>query len=516
MTLNYNKYPFLKELGLEEDNLGVYCGKWFGNGSTYTSISPIDNQPIARVTQGTKEDYETAMKAMEGAVEAWQLTPAPRRGDIIRQVGEAIRAKKEPLGKLISLEMGKILKEALGEVQEFIDICEFATGLSRTFNGLVLPSERPGHFMMEAWHPLGMIGTITAFNFPLAVCGWNAAIALICGNCQIWKGATTTSLITVATTKIVSEVLVKNGVSGAVFSMICGSGSAIGDLLCNDKRLSLISFTGSTSIGRGISKAVHTRFGRTILELGGNNATIVMDDADLEMALRSVLFAAVGTCGQRCTTTRRLILHEKIYDDFLARLIKYYGKIQIGNPLDDSTLCGPLHTKNAVRDYTDGLERIQKEGGKIAYGGKVLEREGNFILPTIIEISPSAEIVKEEIFVPILHVMKCKSLDEAIQINNSVPQGLSSSIFTNSQANVFQWTGPRGSDCGIANVNTSTSGAEIGGAFGGEKETGGGRESGSDSWKQYMRRVTCTINYSKNLPLAQGINFGNDQSSATS
>jgi len=509
MALSYSQYPFLKELGLEEDNLGVYAGKWIGSGSIYTCVSPIDGKPIARVTQGTKGDYETTMKAMEAAVETWQLTPAPKRGEIVRQIGEAVRAKKEALGKLISLEMGKIIGEALGEVQEFIDICDYATGLSRTYNGLVLPSERPGHFMMESWHPLGMIGTITAFNFPLAVCGWNGAIALVCGNCQIWKGATTTSLISIATTKVVSEVLERNGVCGSVFSMICGSGSAIGDLFTNDHRLSLISFTGSTSIGRGISTAVHTRFGRTILELGGNNATIVMDDANLEIALRSVLFASVGTCGQRCTTTRRLILHEKIYDEFLARLIKSYGQIKIGNPLEEGVLCGPIHTKNAIKDFENGLKRIQEEGGKIACGGKVLQRDGYYVEPTIIEIKHDAPIVKEEIFCPILHVIKCTSLDEAIRYNNEVPQGLSSSLFTNSQASVFQWTGPRGSDCGIANVNTSTSGAEIGGAFGGEKETGGGRESGSDSWKQYMRRATCTINYSKDVPLSQGINFGN-------
>jgi len=403
--------------------------------------------------------------------------------------------------------MGKILKEALGEVQEFIDICDYATGLSRTISGLVLPSERPGHFMMEQWHPLGLIGTITAFNFPLAVCGWNAAIALICGNLQIWKGATTTSLVTLATTKIVAGVLEKNGVPGAIFSTICGSGSAIGELFINDKRLSLISFTGSTEIGRRISSVVHARFGRTILELGGNNAIIIMEDADLDLALRSVLFACIGTCGQRCTTTRRLVLHEKIYDQFLPRLVNAYKQVKIGDPLDDSVLCGPLHTKSAIKEYQNGLKTIVEQGGKILVGGNVIEGPGNFVEPTIVESKHDAPIVKEELFCPILHVIKCSSLEEAIAINNEVPQGLSSSMFTNSQANIFQWTGPRGSDCGIANVNIPTSGAEIGGAFGGEKETGGGRESGSDSWKQYMRRVTCTINYSKNLPLAQGINF---------
>lgn len=447
------------------------------------------------------------MKSIEGAVNEWQLTPAPKRGEVIRLIGEAIRHKKESLAKLISLEMGKIYKEALGEVQEFIDVCDFATGLSRTIAGLTIPSERPGHFMMELWHPLGIIGTITAFNFPLAVCGWNAAIALICGNCQIWKGATTTSLISIATTKLVAKVLAENNINGAVFSMICGSGAAIGELFINDKRLSLVSFTGSTEIGKRISSVVHSRFGRTILELGGNNAIIVMDDADLDLALRSILFACIGTCGQRCTTTRRLVLHEKIYDQLLPRLVAAYKQVKIGSPLDDSSLCGPLHTKNSVRDYVDGIKRIEADGGKVIIGGKQIPGDGNFVEPTIVEIRHDAEIVKEEIFAPILHVMKCTSLEDAIKINNEVPQGLSSSMFTNNQANIFTWTGPRGSDCGIANVNIPTSGAEIGGAFGGEKETGGGRESGSDSWKQYMRRVTCTINYSKNLPLAQGINF---------
>jgi len=507
MSLTYSEYPFLKELDIQEDNLGVYCGKWIASGTPYTCVNPTDNKPIARVTLGTKVDYETAMSEMEKAMVGWQLTPAPKRGEIVRLIGEAIRAKKDALGKLIALEMGKILKEALGEVQEFIDICDYATGLSRTVSGLVLPSERPGHFMMEQWHPLGLIGTITAFNFPLAVCGWNGAIALICGNCQIWKGATTTSLVTLATTKIVASVLEKNGIAGAVFSMICGSGSAIGELFINDKRLSLISFTGSTEIGRRISSVVHSRFGRTILELGGNNAIIIMEDADLDLALRSVLFACIGTCGQRCTTTRRLVLHEKIYDQFLPRLVNAYKQVKIGNPLDDSVLCGPLHTKSAIKEYQHGLKTIQEQGGKILAGGNVIEGPGNFVEPTIIEIKHDAPIVKEELFCPILHVVKCSSLEEAIMINNEVPQGLSSSMFTNSQANIFQWTGPRGSDCGIANVNIPTSGAEIGGAFGGEKETGGGRESGSDSWKQYMRRVTCTINYSKSLPLAQGINF---------
>jgi len=507
MALSYSQYPFLKELDLHEDNLGVFNGKWFGNGSVHTSVSPIDNKPIARITLGNKEDYETTVKSMEQAIDLWQTTPAPKRGEVVRAIGEAIRAKKDALGQLIALEMGKILREGLGEVQEFIDICDYAVGLSRIYSGLVLPSERPGHFMMEQWHPLGIIGTITAFNFPLAVCGWNAAIALVCGNLQLWKGATTTSLISIALTKIVAKVLEEHSIPGSVFSMICGSGAAIGELFINDKRLGLVSFTGSTEIGRRISSVVHSRFGRTILELGGNNAIIVMDDADLDLALRGTVFACIGTCGQRCTTTRRLILHDKIYDKFLPRLVAAYKQIKIGNPLELDVLCGPLHTKNSVKDYVNGIKTIQEQGGKVLHGGKIIPGDGNYVEPTIIEINHDAPIVKEEIFAPILHVMRCHSLEEAIQFNNEVPQGLSSSMFTNHQANIFRWTGPRGSDCGIANVNIPTSGAEIGGAFGGEKDTGGGREAGSDSWKQYMRRVTCTINYSKDLPLAQGIDF---------
>lgn len=508
MSLTFNEYPFLKELGLGEDNLGCYNGAWFANGKDIVSVNPTNNKPIARIRGGTKEDYDACLSAMEKCKNHWMTYPAPKRGEIIRQMGEAIRHKKVALAKLVSLEMGKIYAEGLGEVQEFIDVCDYATGMSRIYNGQVLPSERPGHLILENWHPLGMIGVITAFNFPLAVSGWNAAISLMCGNVQIWKGASTTSLVTVALTKIVAEVFEKNGLPGAIFSMICGSGATIGEYFINDKRLSLISFTGSTDIGRRISSVVHSRFGRTIMELGGNNACIVMDDANIDMAVRSVLFAAVGTAGQRCTTCRRLVLHEKIYDQVVSRLTAAYKSIKIGNPLEEGTLCGPLHTKSAVKEYSEGLKRIEKEGGKILAGGKVLEGEGNFVEPTIVAISHDAPIVKEELFVPILYVIKISSFEEAVQVNNEVPQGLSSALFTSNQQLVFQWTGPLGSDCGLANVNTGTSGAEIGGAFGGEKETGGGRESGSDSWKQYCRRVTSAINYSKELPLAQGVNFG--------
>jgi len=507
MALTYNQYPFLKELGIEEENLGVYNGKWFGSGDSYVTYNPTDNKPIARIKAGNKEDYEACIKAMQEAIPLWQSTPMPKRGELVRQIGEAMRRKKDALGRLISLEMGKILAEGLGEVQEFIDICDYATGLSRTINGQVLPSERPGHFMMEQWHPLGMVGIITAFNFPCAVLGWNAAISLVCGNVEIWKGATTTSLITLAVTKIIAEVLERNNLPGGIATTICGPGRSIGELFINDHRLHLISFTGSTEIGKRISTAVHGRFGRTILELGGNNAVAVMDDADIDMAVRTILFGSVGTAGQRCTTSRRAILHEKIYDQVVEKLLHAYKSIRIGNPLTEGTLCGPLHTKSAVKEYEDGLKDILANGGKIIAGGKVVPGDGNFVEPTIVAINHDAPIVKTELFVPILYVMKCKDIHEAIQFNNEVPQGLSSSLFTQNPANIFAWTGPGGSDCGIVNVNVSTSGAEIGGAFGGEKETGGGRESGSDSWKQYMRRATTTLNYSKQLPLAQGIKF---------
>lgn len=505
--LTYSQFPFLKELGIEEENAGVFNGKWFGSGETYVTHNPTNNKAIARVKGGTKQDYEECLKEMAGAMKEWQNTPGPKRGEIVRQIGEELRKKKSALGSLIALEMGKIQVEGEGEVQEFIDICDFAVGLSRSFNGSVIPSERPGHVMLEQWNPLGMIGLITAFNFPVAVCGWNTALSLVCGNVQIWKGATSTSLTSIAVTKLMAEVLVRNGFSGAICSMICGSGREIGELFINDNRLTLISFTGSTKVGQRVSSVVHGRFGRTILELGGNNSLIVMDDADLELAVRAILFGAVGTCGQRCTSTRRAIIHEKVYDTVVERLTKSYDQVRIGNPLEEGTLCGPLHTKSAVKDYQEGLKTIQEQGGKILKGGKLIPGEGNFVEPTIVEISHDAPIIKEELFLPILHVIKCKSFEEAVQFNNAVPQGLSSAMFTTNQANVFQWIGPNGSDCGIVNVNIGTSGAEIGGAFGGEKETGGGRESGSDSWKQYMRRSTCTINYSKDLPLAQGIDF---------
>nr|KAJ3405913.1 Aldehyde dehydrogenase 7 member B4 [Polyrhizophydium stewartii] len=418
----------------------------------------------------------------------------------------ALNDRIQDLGKLVALEMGKILPEGVGEVQEYVDICDYALGLSRMIGGGVVPSERPGHFMMEQWNPLGTVGVISAFNFPVAVYGWNSALSLVCGNPVVWKSAPTTNLSAVAVTKILERVLEENNLPGALCSLVTG-GADVGEAMARSPRVDLLSFTGSTAVGRHVGTIVQERFGRVLLELGGNNAIIVMEDADLDLAVRSVLFAAVGTAGQRCTTTRRLIIHESIYDDFIERLVKAYGQVRIGDPLQEGTLCGPLHTKNAVEQYKKGLESVVQQGGKILYGGKVLDRPGNFVMPTITQIDPSAPVVQNEIFVPILHTFRFKTIEEAIQINNSVKQGLSSSLFTSSISNLFKWTGPNGSDCGIVNCNIPTNGAEIGGAFGGEKETGGGRESGSDSWKQYMRRQTCTVNYSGALPLAQGIKF---------
>ncbi|GLD93301.1 hypothetical protein PINS_up001893 [Pythium insidiosum] len=502
------EYPFLKDLGLKDENHGVFDGQWFGSGDVYTSVNPANGKTIAKVRAGTVADYEKVVKAMDAAKPKWAELPAPVRGEIVRQIGEELRAKKEPLGKLISLEMGKIYQEGLGEVQEAIDICDFAVGLSRTLNGSIIPSERPGHFMMERYNPLkGHVGIVTAFNFPCAVFFWNAALSLVCGNTNLWKPSESLSLTSVACNKIVADVLERNGHAGAISSLICGSGADVGEALIQDKRMELVSFTGSTKVGRHVNQVVASRFGKTILELGGNNAMIVDQDADLEMALRATLFSAVGTAGQRCTSLRRLFLHEDIHDEFLRRLLAAYKTVKVGNPLEDGVLCGPLHNTQAVKNYVDGIKTIKEQGGKILIGGKTIDGPGHFVEPTIVSITHDAPIVQKEIFAPIMYVLKFKTLEEAIEKNNAVPQGLSSSIFTKNQSAVFKWTGPLGSDCGIVNVNIGPSGAEIGGAFGGEKETGGGRESGSDSWKQYMRRSTCTINYSKELPLAQGINF---------
>ncbi|KAI8854991.1 aldehyde dehydrogenase [Chytridium lagenaria] len=463
----------LKELGIaEKGNLGVFNGQWGGSGPVVQSVNPATNEVIAEVI----------------------TIPAPKRGEIVRQIRERLHIHRDALGALVSMEVGKILPEGVGEIQEYIDIADYAVGLSRALNGQVIPSERPGHIMLEQFHPLGVAGIISAFNFPAAVAGWNVALALITGNTTVWKPSPSTPLVSIATTKIIEKVLAENNLPGAIHSLCCG-GADVGEMLSHDPRVALMSFTGSTEVGRKVGKVVQERFGKLILELGGNNAIIVLDDADIELSVRSVLFAAVGTAGQRCTTTRRLFLHEKIHDEFMKRLVAAYQQVKIGNPLEEGTLCGPLHTVAAVEQYKKAIKAVKEQGGKIVFGGEVINSPGNFVMPTITSVSPDAPVVQNEVFVPILHVMKIKNLEEAIGWNNHVKQGLSSSLFTQNIAK-------SGSDCGIVNVNIPTNGAEIGGAFGGEKETGGGRESGSDSWKQYTRRQTCG-----QLPLAQGIKF---------
>ncbi|XP_022715297.1 aldehyde dehydrogenase family 7 member B4 [Durio zibethinus] len=508
MGFSRKEYEFLSEIGLSSSNLGCFVnGTWKGSGPVISTVNPANNQKIADVTEASIQDYEEGMQACNEAAKIWMQVPAPKRGDIVRQIGDALRTKLQQLGRLVSLEMGKILPEGIGEVQEIIDMCDFAVGLSRQLNGSIIPSERPNHIMLEMWNPLGIVGVITAFNFPCAVLGWNACIALVCGNCIVWKGAPTTPLVTIAMTKLVAGVLEKNNLPGAIFTSFCG-GADIGEAIAKDRRIHLVSFTGSSKVGLKVQQTVNERFGKCLLELSGNNAIIVMDDADVQLAVRSVLFAAVGTAGQRCTTCRRLLLHESIYQTVLGQLLGVYKQIKIGDPLEKGTLLGPLHTSSSRKNFEKGIEIIKSQGGKILTGGRLIESEGNFVQPTIVEISPNADVVKEELFAPVLYVMKFNTLKEAIEINNSVPQGLSSSVFTRKPEVIFKWIGPQGSDCGIVNVNIPTNGAEIGGAFGGEKATGGGREAGSDSWKQYMRRSTCTINYGNELPLAQGINFG--------
>ena len=505
--ISFGEYAFLADLGLSESNAGCFHGEWCGSGSEIPCLNPTTGKIISMVRQATVEDLERCLSKAEEAKQVWMNTPAPVRGELIRKIGEAMREKKDSLGRLVTLVMGKSLSEGLGEIQEFIDILDYAMGLSRQLEGKILPSERAKHLLLEVWNPLGVIGVISAFNFPAAVYGWNLAIALVCGNCVVWKGASSTSLVSIAVTKIIGEVFRANGYPEGIVTMVVGPGGSVGEALMTDHRVRLLSFTGSTSIGRHVSQVVHNRFGRTILELGGNNAAIVMEDADVEVALRSCVFAAVGTAGQRCTSLRRLLVQESLYESFKERLLSAYTTINIGDPLDSNTLMGPLHTRAAVKEFTDGIDTIRQQGGVILTGGNVIERPGFFVQPTIVEIHHSAPIVMDELFVPILYLIKFSTLDEAIAINNEVPQGLSSGLFTMNMRNMWQWLGPNGSDCGLVNVNMATSGAEIGGAFGGEKETGEGRESGSDSWKQYMKRSTCAINYSNSLSLAQGVQF---------
>uniref|UniRef100_A0A8C5U0U0 aldehyde dehydrogenase (NAD(+)) n=1 Tax=Malurus cyaneus samueli TaxID=2593467 RepID=A0A8C5U0U0_9PASS len=479
LLINQERYAWLRELGLQEENPGVYNGRWGAAGrcGVVTTYCPANNEPIASVRQ-VSADYEETVKKAKEAWKVWADIPAPKRGEIVRQIGDALRQKIKVLGSLVSLEMGKIFVEGVGEVQEYVDVCDYAVGLSRMIGGPILPSESKY-----------IIRKCNSFFFLFR------------------KGAPTTSLVSVAVTKIIAKVLEDNKLPGAICSLVCG-GADIGTAMAKDERMDLLSFTGSTKVGKQVALMVQERFGRSLLELGGNNAIIVFEDADLNLVIPSALFAAVGTAGQRCTTARRLFLHESIHDEVVTKLAKAYAQVRIGDPWDSDTLYGPLHTKEAVKMFLDAVEQAKQQGGSVVCGGKVINRPGNYVEPTIVTGLPhNAPIVHTETFAPILYVLKFKEEEEVFAWNNEVKQGLSSSIFTKDLGRIFRWLGPKGSDCGIVNVNIPTSGAEIGGAFGGEKHTGGGRESGSDSWKLYMRRSTCTINYSKDLPLAQGIKF---------
>ena len=500
----------LKKLNIEQKNFGACTGPegWIKNSNTKEifSVNPTNGENIASVFESSIKNYETVVQKSKDAYEEWKKVPAPIRGQLIREMANALRDYKDPLGSLVSLEMGKIKQEGDGEVQEMIDIADFAVGQSRMLYGNTMHSERPQHRMYEQWHPIGPVGVISAFNFPVAVWSWNAFIAAICGNTTIWKPSSQTPLCGIAVQNICNEVLKVNDAPN-VFSLVIGGGSTVGETMIKDKSVPLISFTGSTNMGRHVSEVVSSRFGKTILELGGNNCIIVDESADLDMAVPAIVFGAVGTAGQRCTSTRRIIVHESIYDNLLSRIISAYSQVKIGDPLEDETLMGPLVSQNAVDDYFTAIDKAKSNGGKILYGGNKKSRKGTFVEPTIIEADNDWDVVQEETFAPILYVMKFKSLDDAIKMHNDVPQGLSSAIFTLNVKNAETFLSSVGSDCGIANVNIGTSGAEIGGAFGGEKETGGGRESGSDSWKQYMRRQTNTINWGSDLPLAQGIKF---------
>ena len=503
---------FLAPLKIAELNSGVSTGitSLPAHGELIASHSPVDGKLIATVKAADKSDYETVIAKAQAAFIEWRTWPAPKRGEIVRQIGDALRTYKEPLGKLVSYEMGKSLQEGYGEVQEMIDICDFAVGLSRQLYGLSMHSERPAHRMYEQWHPLGIVGIISAFNFPVAVWSWNTMLAWICGNVCIWKPSEKTPLCAVACHHIISEVFKRNNVPDGINGLVIG-GREVGEWLSADTRIPLVSATGSTRMGKAVGALVGARLGRALLELGGNNAIIVSNHADLDIAIRGAVFGAVGTAGQRCTSTRRLIIHEDVYNPIKEKLVTAYNQLRIGNPLDENNHVGPLIDKDAVSGYQKALEACKKEGGRFIVEGGVLDGDGYesgcYVKPCIAEVEPHYKIVEQETFAPILYLMKYNTLDEAIAIQNGVPQGLSSSIMTLNLREAEQFLSAIGSDCGIANVNIGTSGAEIGGAFGGEKETGGGRESGSDAWKAYMRRQTNTINYSTQLPLAQGIKF---------
>ena len=513
----------LDALGIEDVNPGGFGGEWIGSGPPLEVLSPLDGSRLATVAQVTEAEYDLVVERARRAFLQWRTLPAPRRGEVVRQLGERLRANKAALGALVTLEMGKIRAEGEGEVQEMIDICDFAVGLSRQLYGLTMASERPDHHMREQWHPLGVVGVISAFNFPVAVWSWNAAIAAVCGDATLWKPASGTPLTAIAVTRIAARVCRDNGVDPAVFSLVVGRGSTVGDRLLHDRRIPLVSATGSCAVGRRVAEVVGKRLGRTILELGGNNAIVVTAHANLDLAIPSILFGAVGTAGQRCTSTRRVIVHRSVRDELISRLVRAYRDVRIGDPLRSATLMGPVVNRQAVDDLLEARRRVVEEGGEILYGGERLGGDeypgGLYVTPCIAAAENHFAIVQHETFAPILYVIgygtasatpadAVAELDEAIALHNDVPQGLSSAIFTDHFREAEHFLSHRGSDCGIANVNIGTSGAEIGGAFGGEKETGGGRESGSDSWKSYMRRQTNTVNWSTDLPLAQGIEFG--------
>lgn len=506
----------LKALGIEAVNKGVSTGaQWFTTkGDITTSYSPIDGKEIAQVQNGTMEDYEMVIAKAQEAYKTWRLVPAPERGEIVRQIGLALRENKEALGALVTLEMGKIYQEGLGEVQEMIDICDFAVGQSRLINGVNLQSERPEHRLSEQYHPLGIVGLVTSYNFPVAVWAWNSALAAIAGDVVVWKPSSKTPLTAIATQNIIQKVLKDNNLPEGIFNLVVAKSSVMGDNFLADARIPLLSVTGSTAVGKRVGGIVGKRLGKTILELGGNNAVIISPKADIQMAVMSTVFGTVGTAGQRCTSTRRVIIHESIYNEVRDKFLNAYKglKTKIGNPLNEDFLVGPLIDNGSVALFRNAVEQVEKEGGKVLFGGEVLEGEGyesgNYVMPCIAEAQNHFEIVQEETFAPIVYLIKYSGdIENAIAINNDVPQGLSSACFTLDVREAETFLSGVGSDCGIANVNLGTSGAEIGGAFGGEKDTGGGRESGSDAWKVYMRRQTNTVNYGKELPLAQGIKF---------
>ena len=509
----------LEKLGIAGENPGAFDGEWRGGGAVLEKFSPIDGKLLARVRTASDEDYERTVVRAQEAFQKWRVTPGPVRGETVRQLGNALREVKSDLGKLVTMEMGKIIAEGEGEVQEMIDICDFAVGQSRQLYGLTIQSERPSHRLMEQWHPLGIVGIISAFNFPVAVWSWNAALAAVCGDSTIWKPSEKTPLTAIAVIKIAERVCKETGADPAIFSLVIGDGPSLGQKMAADRRVPLVSATGSTRMGFEVGKAVHSRLGKSILELGGNNALIVGPTADLAMASSSIFFGSVGTSGQRCTSTRRVIAHESVAEKLREQLLSAYKSVRIGNPLDRNTLMGPLIDAGSVDNVQKSIEKVKSEGGEILYGGEKLNGDkfpgGCYMTPCLATARHEFEIVKHETFGPLLYLMSYGDFEEAIAMHNDVPQGLSSSIFTNDMREAEKFLSVVGSDCGIANINTGTSGAEIGGAFGGEKQTGGGRESGSDSWKSYMRRQTNTVNFSTELPLAQGITFGADEGSAT-